>query len=142
MLSTNRERMPSGSTSEASGPIWAVCGAADGAVDAVDAVADAPIVAAISDAQRRADDGRQRNDDVGILQKRLQRFLDPGVALDDVEALMMADPGQRGLLEHEIIQHGDAVARMQEQRHHHRAQVPGPSGDENFVAFSHYSISP
>ena len=42
MLSTNRERTPSGSTEAASGPISVVCGAADGVVDA-------PIVAAMRD---------------------------------------------------------------------------------------------
>ena len=45
----------------------------------------------------------------------------PRITLDDVEPGMVANAGQAGLGVHKIIQHGDAVARMQEHRRHHRA---------------------
>ena len=93
-------------------------------------------------ADRRADEGGQGNDDVGVLEKGFDRFLYPGVAFHHIEPGMMADPGEAGLGVHKIVEHGDPVARMQEQRYHHRAQVPGAAGDQNFVTLGHYSLIP
>jgi len=91
----------------------------------------------IAVAQRRADQGGQRNDDVGLRDQLLHRLLVARVAAHEVEVLQMADVVERGLPEQEVVEHGHLVAGLEQLGHQGRADVAGTAGDQDRKRVGH-----
>ena len=75
--------------------------------------------------------GRQRNDRIRLRRGRSHDPLVPGIAVDDLEAVVEAAVEQCRLPEEQIVDHRDLVSGGQEGRRQDGSNVPSAAGDEN-----------
>jgi hypothetical protein len=85
----------------------------------------------IAIAQRRADERRERNDDVRVLQERPHRLHRPDVAANERKLRVIAHGGEAVLPVHEAVDRGHAEAALEERRNENGSEVTGAAGDED-----------
>ena len=83
-------------------------------------------------AQRRADKGGERNDDVRIRDQRAHDVGRSHVTAHERERRVIADRRQAVLGVHEVVDGRDGVTGVQQRGNQSRSNVPGRSGDEHF----------
>jgi len=86
-------------------------------------------------AERRADQGGQRDDHVGFRHQFVEQALVAGVATNGIEAVILAAGRQGGVAAGEGVEHRDFVPFLEKRRSKNGADVTGASGDEHAHAY-------